>query len=132
MILKMTLCDNDYTFVIEQFSKKLLDRIYWWYDKPEDMDFDSWYLNTVLPKKQVQKVLNSNNNSISKEDLALIYRLVREEWIKFINDMSLNNNKTSEYLKDNFQVSQALSFNDEWENGEAVYYFVTDQQYCTR
>lgn len=132
MIFRITVNDNDFTDVLERFANNLFDRIYWWKDKPDEMDSTEWYEKIYKPKNEIQKLMNPNiTSSLTDEDKVVLRAAVFLEWCDYVDNLS-NRDDTKEYLKKNFEVSVGFDFTDKWENGEVVYYFTTNQKWISQ
>lgn len=131
MIFRITVNDNDFTDILERFANNLFDRIYWAKDKPE-MDSTEWYEKIYKPKQEIQKLMNPNiTSNLTDEDKVVLRAAVFLEWCDYVDNLP-NRDDTKEYLKKNFEVSVGFDFTDKWENGEAVYYFTTNQKWISQ
>ncbi len=136
MIIRITVNDNDFTEVLEKFADNLFNRVYWAKDKPKEMSSTEWYEKIYKPKQEVQRLMNSNiTSSLTKKDRATLCKAVFCEWCDYLDNLPANDemdDETKEYLKKDFVVSVGFSFTDKWENGEAVYYFTTNQKWISQ
>lgn len=133
MIIRLTLDDNDYTHLIECFSKDLFDKLYF-----EDWELNKEYtteeLGTMLARqKEMQRILNANiTENPTTEDKVLVSAQTYLKWYDFIDSIIEFDEKKKEYLKENFLVIIQDNFKEEWENGEAVYYFTNSRTIITQ
>ena len=68
---------------------------------------------------------------LTKEDKILIKLAINTAWIKYIDRLH-KEEKTKDYVKDNLKIKIGFDYTDQWENGEAVYYFTMSQIYITQ
>lgn len=130
MIIKMTVNDNDFTQSLENFCENLFVKLCFRQDPKEITDETiSKHYET---QREVLRILNPNITSeLTDEDKLVIRFVVFEVWCNHIDEQNMSEH-TKKYLKDNFKCSVSFDFKDEWENGEAVYYFTTNQKWITQ
>ena len=132
MIIKLTVCDNDFTERVEEFSNHLFDKLYWYTTKKENETVDE-ALERIKYEHKVQSLMNVNiTENLSKEDKKFICCIIKTLWNKYIDELTCYNDNTKDYLKINFRSSISYRFKDEWKNGENVYYFTAQQKYLTQ
>lgn len=132
MIIKITVKDNDFTQQLEQFAKELFKRL--WLTK--DLEYFNGdrlkWLEAFDAQEEIRKLLNPNITEVlTDEDKTVIKAKVFLEWCDFVDKLQKSDH-TKKYLKDNFRCSVSFHFIDRWENGEAVYYFTTNQKFVTQ
>ena len=123
MIIRVTVNDNDFYYVMIGFMKSL-----WNYkrnSKPtSEMSIDELEkeLDRHIEHEKILQLVNPNNDRqfSSEEEQSLIAYLHKRfaEYIETVDKKS----DTKEYLKQHLQIKIQKSFTDKWENGEAFYW----------
>ena len=137
MIIRMTLGDNDFTSELETFTKSLLS------DLMFGRDEEFYGLGSVDAKQymdhkhKIQKLLNPNNDIIlDRPSRKLICHEVQKLWNQYVRHRAISSGRFSDfpevYLMDNFKVSVIYRMVDMCENGEAVYFFTTNNKFITQ
>lgn len=143
MIIKYTFKDNDFTQVIETYLdefgpfyimnfptnlaydkfKELLKKYDDYYDKySEEKDI------TLDEVKEIRKELTT----MLKANFAQYISNIRpnSNWhTEGMDAIGLQDNK--EYILNHIHIEIVKSVTDQWENGEAVYYFTSNMKYVT-
>lgn len=136
MIICMTLHDNDFTEMIEDFAETFLAEAFF---NKSDMNFkiDERVRLFLSPSMKID--IASINCEEWENDKTLIQTEIINAWGKFVdklcmavNDSSEDCNDTLKYLKENFCVCVQMSYIDKWENGESVYYFTSNRMCITQ
>lgn len=135
MIIKYTLNDNDFTQVIETHLEEYGPFLAMLYDTiREHIEFqdnvrkyDEMSINDPKRKKLKQKLVKA------------IYKAFK----KYINSIKINSNwqtdgmnaedlnDSKQYIFENIKIDIVNSISDNWQNGEVVYYFTSNQKYLT-
>ena len=130
MIIRMTLYDNDFTDRIEEFAPGLYDKLYYSKKKPDTISYEDWFKNYSIKHQTIKSLLTMSGSKLTKEDIELLRNEVIEEWCSYV-DAEYKNHSISQhlkgYLKQNFVVTIESIYEDKSENGEVVYYFISNQ-----
>ena len=122
MIIRMTLDDNDFTEFIEKFADRLfLNLMHYVPENPDDII----EMNDAIAKLLVTQ------EKYSPDIIAFCVGIIEELWYKYVKECSELKTDT-EYLINKFKVSMSTTYEEKWENGEAVYYFTSNQHYITQ
>lgn len=118
MIIKFTVHDNDFKFLIDKFFNKFLLRLLDIKINKDDFEEMSKWIENY---KKINEILNPNNNKkLTLEDKELIITKIKESFSEFIKE---NKPDSFKYLTENVEVSIINSMTDRWENGEVWYWF---------
>lgn len=121
MIIKMTVNDNDFGEIIEDFGRNLSMNVLRYPDNIETLD-SSIQISILREINLVDKLLNPNvTEEHTEEEIQLIKKRVKDSFALFIHKRVSED--TARYLIDNFQVDIVKSMEDKWENGEMFYWF---------
>ena len=132
MIIRMTVHDNDFTGIIESFSRNLANKIMFARDMDPDENPNDWYEKEFLPKKTIRDII-MNHEELTDEDKALMKAAVIIEWANYVPHAFHDDKEDSEdYLKRNFEVTISDTYVDKWENDEVVYYFTNPNLYISQ
>jgi hypothetical protein len=132
MIIRMTVKDNSFTNLIENFADNLFDKLYFSRKKPDNVDAQTWVEDYLIPHQKVQNLLNPNIiQTLSEGEKFILCNQVYILWLNYVNDV-VNERHTRDYLKTEFEVSISYTYTDTWENGEAVYYFTTHRKWFSQ
>lgn len=126
MIIKLTFFDNDYTCLLEEIGHE-------W----EQSFSDVWCAKTAPDIKEYiqtentwsQIMLNPNYRradlmNIQGSDYGTIISILRGWICKWLSNRIEN---SDEYIPTDFHVSLTMDFNDDWQNGETLYFFIKDR-----
>ena len=126
MIIKVTFFDNDYGELLEQLGKEWESSfpLVWCAKSAPTIEE---YINTETTWSNV--VLNPNYRkfdlmNINGSDYKTIISILRD-WICRWLENHISNSE--EYIPTHFDVSLTMDFDDDWQNGENMYYFVKDK-----
>lgn len=129
MIIRITVNDNDFTEILENFADVLFDKLY--LGSGKKMDFET---SKII--MEIQSIINPNiTTNITKEQSVTLRGAVFLAWCDYIDALpttDLMTDHTKDYLKKNFEVSVGYEFTDKDENGEAVYFFTTNQKWISQ
>ena len=121
MIIRLTVNDNDFGYLMNNFVCCLGSRISQLPVNIKDLDVDAQMM-IIEETDKVSKLLNPNSTEKHTEDEKA---LIKEKIIKaFERHVSLEDKDTADYLIRNFKVEFLDSVEDKWENGEAFYWFL--------
>ena len=121
MIIKMTVNDNDFGRIMEEFGDNLSMNILKCPDNIEELDL-SIQISILKEIRLVDRLFNPNvTEDHTEEEIQLIKKRVKGSFALFIHKRVSED--TERYLLDNFQVDVVKSMEDKWENGEMVYWF---------
>lgn len=123
MIIRMTVNDNDFGEILENFAKNLSSRITKIPRNIENMEPDE-QLARLRELKQLDRLLNPNvTANHTEEEKALICDKVREAFDEYVSSIKRLDAYTILYLSERFSAEIITSMEDKWENGEVVYWF---------
>lgn len=135
MIIKITVKDNNYTELIEEFFTKFKRlSLAKFYKKKNDNSeeflrkyfgvgqYDEKINNLIYTEKSKIKYIYTRNSN-------LIAKYIKELFCSFVEDKELSSIK--KYLFSNLQVVILDTFDDKDENGECVYYFASNNKFIT-
>lgn len=129
MIIRMTVSDNDFTDVVEDFAKNLYGHLF---AMPSSDNYkpDEYVEKVIFPKDKLRQILNPNNCGMpTKEEKAFVCECVRKAWEAYLYNRYYSTDSNLGYLLKEFRVSTTYTMHDKWENGEVVYCFIT-QRVC--
>lgn len=125
MIIKVTFFDNDYSYLLEQIGAEWQSAFHLvWCAKSapnieEYIKTESTWSNIVLnPNYRKSDLMNINGS-----DYGTIISILRG-WI--CRWLALHVENSEEYIPTDFHISLTMDFDDDWQNGENLYYFVKD------
>lgn len=128
MIIYYSIHDNDFGHLMKRFSKGLWASIVAGYPlgysqlpKPEDLKGYQAYFEADRLHKTYLREYDDENLSPKAKEYFIAY--VKELFAKFVE-----NNEDRDYLLKKFKTNIVDSITDEWQNGEAFYYFTTSNQ----
>lgn len=126
MIIKLTVNDNDFSELLENFAKSLTNRLLGLVNTiPEDAPVDD-KIQAHRDWDRTFKLLNPNVTTVTEqgdENEQFLCKQVIKCWTRFLRDRSDLDFEEKAYLLKDFDVSIHWIYMDKWENGEAVYYF---------
>ena len=111
MIIKMTVKDNDFGDILENFARNLNNRIT---KLPINIEEMEWF-----EQLECMKLLTENHTEEEKE---LLIRKIKETFSTYVKDVCKDESDV-DYLIGKFKVEIIESMTDKWENGEMVYWF---------
>lgn len=117
MIIKITLNDNDFGFLMESFARKIILDPYYISEKTASLEeFHQFFLDC----KRYRKCINLESGEYSEEDCRFVEDMVRKHFLQYIS-----NNDSFDYLSEHFEITVVESITDQWKNGEVYYIFPT-------
>ena len=123
MIIRMTVKDNDFSYLVENFAQSLFSRITKLPRNIESMEPDE-QLACLREFRRVDRLLNPNvTENHTEEEKALICDKVREAFDEYVSSIKGLDAYTILYLSERFSAKIITSMEDKWENGEVVYWF---------
>ena len=121
MIIKMTVNDNDFGRIMEEFGGNLSMNVLRYPDNIETLD-SSIQISILKEINLIDRLFNPNvTEDHTEEEIQLIKKRVRESFALFVHNRVSED--TERYLLENFQVDIIKSMEDKWENGEMFYWF---------
>ena len=136
MIIRLTLGDNDFTSDLEDFCKRLRDRMFAFDEPcPDNNDYPGVeeysqaiidWLNRRKLADETRRYLMNPDNRFSKKNKEYhqICQEVKRLWIKFAKEIDMER-----FVPD---ISIQYSLDEKWENGEVVYYFTPYDRFITQ
>ena len=120
MILRITVNDNDFTEVLEQFAEDpTLTHFFCTTKLPE---FQSW---PTIKRMDRFRELFYSTEKYTPELIDELIKTVKEHWELWVkHELKLEDHQdedTREYLIKNFKCKFQKSLTPKWENGEVVY-----------
>lgn len=116
MIIKMTVNDNDFGKIMEEFGGNLSMNVLRYPDNIEMLD-SGIQISVLKEISLIDRLLNPNvTEDHTEEEILFIKKRVKDSFALFIHKRVSED--TERYLLDNFQVDVVKSMEDKWENGE--------------
>ena len=119
MILKLTVKDNDFSYLLKRYLNNFHSNI------TIDIDFgckgpDKY--EKFEEKELARRLLNPNcYTEYTIDDAEFLRKRIRSSFEYFVNKVCP---KDVEYLMKNLGISFPRYFEDKWENGESVYWMM--------
>jgi hypothetical protein len=125
MIIKVTFFDNDYGEVLEEIGKEWQGAFHLMWcakcasDLPRYIKTEPLWSTVIRnPNYRRRELMNINGS-----DYTEIINIIKE-WIH--TWLKIHYPNESESLINSLHVSLTMDFDDDWQNGENLYYFVKD------
>lgn len=116
MIIRLTVKDNDFSEVLENYLSRFFINI----EKTQDLTIDN-SLDIMKMHKKINAMLNPNMDyTLTLEDKEFLIQQVKDSFAYWCGSRYPDD---VDYLTKNLQVSILDSMRDKWENGEACYWF---------
>lgn len=133
MIIRMTVEDNDYTELLEQFADNLFQKLFIESVMALNKDCSAEILRTLIETEEsIRKTFFADSmKDISDEDKILLKAKLHIIWGKYVDSME-KDERIKEYLKRDFNCSFSFTFEDKWENGEVVYFFTHPKKWISQ
>lgn len=127
MIIKMTVGDNDFTDVIENFFSNFYHRTFkTMYEDLYEETTDE-IIGFFEKDEFIRNKISFSTERITKDDalklISLLYELFRH-YIRYIESKT--------YILENLKIYITYKVVDKWENGEVVYYFTSNNKFITQ
>ena len=124
MIIRMTVDDNDFTELLENFAddlrKLLFDETKYTYQNDNNPEILRQLIET---EETIRQTLWADSiKDVTDEGKTLLKARLHIMWGKYV-DSGEQEDRIKDYLKKDFDCSFSFKFEDKWENGEVVYYF---------
>ena len=123
MIIRITVNDNDFYYVMLGFMKSM-----WNFKRSnkavEDMTTEEIEAcaNYILDHENIMQLINPNNDKkLTPEEEQTLIKYLHKRFAEYVETIDKEAN-TKEYLKRNLEIKIQKSFTDKWENGEAFYW----------
>ena len=133
MIVRMTVEDNDFTEMLENFANNLFERLY----IESSLVLNEFYTPEVLhelieTEEIIRKTMWAESmNDVTDEAKTLLKAKLHIIWGKYVDSIE-KEDRIKDYLKRDFNCSFGFTFEDKWENGEVVYYFTTAKKWISQ
>lgn len=125
MIIKVTFFDNDYGEILEEIGKEWQGAFHLMWcaksapDLPRYIKTEPLWSTVIRnPNYRKRELMNINGS-----DYTEIINIIKE-WIH--TWLKIHYTSESESLINTLHVSLTMDFDDDWQNGENLYYFVKD------
>ena len=125
MIIKVTFFDNDYGEVLEEIGKEWQGAFHLMWcaksapDHPRYIKTEPLWSTVIRNPNYRRRELMNINGSDYTEIITII-----KEWIH--TWLKIHYPSERESLINSLHVSLTMDFDDDWQNGENLYYFVKD------
>lgn len=129
MTIRLTVKDNKYTDILQQFANDLFRRLYTERDIVRSKDCDPEVFRTEETLRRT--IWASSMDDITDEQHMLMKTKLSRSWSNFLDLVDINDD-IKEYLKRNFDCSFCFKIENDNENGEVVYYFIFAHTYITQ
>ena len=124
MIIRMTVEDNDFTEMLEDFANDLVKLFFQETKYNYENDYNPEILHQLIKTEEMirQTLWAESMSEIIEEGKTLLEARLYIMWGRYV-DSGEQEDRIKDYLKRDFKVDISFNFEDKWENGEAVYYF---------
>ena len=123
MIIRITVKDNDFGEILEDFVRNLSNRMTRVPDNIENMQ-PKEQIAFIRSLNKIERLLNPNvTEQLTEDEKSLICGRVKEVFGEYVYSLKELSIYTIVYLVTNFSVEITNSMEDKWENGEVVYWF---------
>lgn len=140
MIIRFTMNDNDYTQLLELFlNKSLICRIYSYTDYlKQNLDikkigeakyYKEWKEITLVRDNFEKLMVKCRDNEIDKDEKKQFLRILKDIFLYFTK--TVGKDYDYNYIKRNIRIQLKNQISDEWQNGEVIYYFISNEKYIT-
>lgn len=126
MILKISVRDNDFSDVMEQFCEEIAAG---WHhprerkpDQAEKEKLSEWYDRSFQDGVFFRQILSELAQNVSDDNKKRVVRIVTDSFVYFTNERWEDN---AEYLQRHFICEIVDTVTDRWMNGEEYYVFPT-------
>lgn len=132
MIIRTTLNDNDFTEILENFYKEFWKGIFLLTEKHKEDIHQSILDNDEYHKfERLYKKTGMNSNQLSDKDKEIILDYIKRNIIEYYLKYYSGPDDNTNYFKENLKLSFVESVKDNFENGEVVYYFTTQDTFVS-
>ena len=133
MIIRMTVEDNDYTELLEDFADNLKAHFFQETKSNYENDYNPEILHQLIETEETirQTLWSSSAKEVTNEGKTLLKARLHIMWGKYV-DSGEQEDRIKEYLKKDFKVKLGFKFEDKWENGEVVYYFTNANKWISQ
>ena len=124
MIIRMTVEDNDFTEMLEDFANDLVELFFQETKYNYKNDYNPEILHQLIETEEMirQTLWAESMKEVTEEGKTLLKARLHIMWGRYV-DSGEQEDRIKDYLKRDFKVDISFNFEDKWENGEAVYYF---------
>lgn len=124
MIIRMTVEDNDFTEMLEDFANDLRKLFFQETKSNYENDYNPEILRQLIETEETirQTLWADSIKEVTDEGKTLLKARLHIMWGNYV-DSGAQEDRIKDYLKRDFKVDLSFKFEDKWENGEAVYYF---------
>lgn len=123
MIIRVTVNDNDFYYVMMGFMKNL-----WGFkrnSKPtsemstEELEIE---VDRLIEHEKILQLINPNNSKkLTPEEEKNLIEYLHKRFAEYLESVDKRDD-SKDYLKQHLQIKIQKSFTDKWENGEAFYW----------
>ena len=132
MIIRMTVDDNDFTELLEDFADNLREHFFQETKSLRDDCSPEAFHALITTEETIRQTLWADSTKeVTEEGKILLKARLHIMWGKYV-DSGEQEDSTKDYLKKYFNCSFSFKFEDKWENGEAVYYFTTADKWISQ
>ena len=124
MIIRMTVEDNDFTELLEDFANDLRKLFFQETKSNYENDYSPEILRQLIETEETirQTLWADSVKEVTDEGKTLLKARLHIMWGGYV-DSGEQEDRIKDYLKRDFKVDLSFKFEDKWENGEVVYYF---------
>lgn len=125
MIIKATLHDNDYKWLLEDFFKRFKFDHYGYHIR-KIKDLREFRDRKVEADDLFEKVFY-NARELTKKEALTFTKIVKTSFESYIKDYCSHD--CIDYCINNLDIKLRKTCSDKWENGEVLYYFINQDKY---
>ena len=133
MIIRMTVEDNDYTELLEDFVDNLREHFFQ-YSKnylADSSTFDNFY-DIFECEENIRRAMWAQGPKVPDNiSLNALEERLHILWGNYV-DSGEQESAEKELLKRDFKTSFGFNYQEKWENGEVVYYFSTANKWISQ
>ena len=122
MIIRVTVNDNDYYYILLHFMEKM-----WDFKKKPSEDIEAEVERRLEREKILQLISPNNINKLTPREERIIIEYLHKRFEEYV-DTRIKKPDTRELLKRDIKIGIQRTFIDEWENGEAFYWLQHSQK----
>lgn len=133
MIIRMTVEDNDFTEMLEDFATDLRKLFFQETKSSYENDYNPEILRQLIEAEETirQTLWAESVKEVTDEGKTLLKARLHIMWGRYV-DSGEQEDGVKDYLKRDFKVDLSFNFEDKWENGEVVYYFTTADKWISQ
>ncbi len=122
MIIRVTVNDNDYYYILLHFMEKM-----WDFEKNPTEEVEAEVERLLEREKILQLISPNNTKKLTPREERMIIEYLHKRFEEYVNSR-VKKSRTRELLKRDIKIGIQRTFVDEWENGEAFYWLQHSQK----